>query len=767
MRPAKQTLRLTSFLATFYPDEAEVIRLRALPPHGASITTFNRPEKLSAARRRLGSDQALQRRLKNLNSTRGLFFVVNSGGEVDASISRFNACFVEKDSLSIPEQHTLLDRSPVPPSIRVETRRSVHAYWLIDGECSAERWREIQERLIAFFDGDRSITNPSRLMRLPFFEHLHYDDATGHLERKRVEVVEFEPTRRYAVGALSEAFPAVEERKSERLSTGNRANHNDCAFETWEELKAELKRRMLSDSTCTIRGEWAHLRGRCHDGRGTTAISFNLATGAYSCAKGCDSETILRSFGLPETPHGEEAMRYEHAIPQWPAPPDAPAFHGLAGEIVRTIEPHTEADPIALLIQLIVAFGNAIGRNAHFVADGAEHSLNLFGVLVGATSKGRKGTSWSHVHRLMQSVDASWAASQILSGLSSGEGVIWAVRDPTIKRGKEKPAGGYDEVIVEQGVSDKRLLVLEAEFTSVLRVLAREGNTLSATLRQAWDTGDLRVLTKNSPAHSTGAHISIIGHVTRDELLRYLDATESGNGFGNRFLWVCIQRSKLLPEGGGDVRFGGQTQLLRKAIEFGCSVGRMERDALARELWRDVYPNLSEGKRGLFGAIIARAEAQTMRLAAIYALLDRSPVIGLPHLEAALALWRYCEDSARFVFGDAQGDPVADEILRALHETADVGLTRTQIRDLFGRNRRMQEITRGLRRLAEAGLARSRNEETGGRPSERWFGFSLSATNTTTKTTKTIKAPAEDGMSTPSVVSVVPNGENRIEEVTL
>jgi hypothetical protein len=88
--------------------------------------------------------------------------------------------------------------------------------------------------------------------------------------------------------------------------------------------------------------------------------------------------------------------------------------------------------------------------------------------------------------------------------------------------------------VVDHGVSDKRLMVLEAEFASSLRVLGRDGNTLTAIIRQAWDPGDLRGLTKNSPAEATGAHISIIAHITRDELPRYLDSTESGNGFGNR-----------------------------------------------------------------------------------------------------------------------------------------------------------------------------------------------------------------------------------------
>ncbi len=72
------------------------------------------------------------------------------------------------------------------------------------------------------------------------------------------------------------------------------------------------------------------------------------------------------------------------------------------------------------------------------------------------------------------------------------------------------------------GVEDKRLLIKEAEFSSTLGVLGRDGNILSAIIRDSWDSGDLETLTKNSPAHATGAHISIIGQIARQELLRVI-----------------------------------------------------------------------------------------------------------------------------------------------------------------------------------------------------------------------------------------------------
>ena len=103
----------------------------------------------------------------------------------------------------------------------------------------------------------------------------------------------------------------------------------------------------------------------------------------------------------------------------------------------------------------------------------------------------------------------------------------------------------------------------------------------------------------------------------------------------------------------------------------------------------------------------------------IYALLDRSAFIDAPHLLAALACWDYAEASARFVFGDALGDPIADEILRALRERPE-GMTRTELMHHFGRHLSGEQIGRALAVLAKGNFAKSETERTSGRHAERW-----------------------------------------------
>lgn len=412
------------------------------------------------------------------------------------------------------------------------------------------------------------------------------------------------------------------------------------------------------------------------------------------------------------------------AQPPWPRLSDR-ALYGIAGQYVRKIEPQTEADRVGILMQFLVMLGNLIGRGPHFRVEADSHFLNLFCVLVGESSKGRKGVSAGQAKRLLKSVDPDWCDLRIQGGLSSGEGLIHAVRDPIEKsqpiREHGRLTGELETTIVDPGETDKRLLVLEPEFASALTVMHREGNILSGIIRNAWDSGQLRTLTKNSPVKATGAHIAIVGHITISELLRKLDSTEAANGFANRFLWVCVRRSKFLPEGGAadSIDFSPEIEALHESVEFARQTGLVVRDQEAREIWANVYPELSAGKPGLLGSMIGRSEAQTMRLACLYAVLDRSAVVRADHLLAALALWSYCEESASWIFRDALGDPVADGILRALRNSHE-GLTRTEIGDLFGRHCRKAELGRALGSLLERGFATPAKERTGGRSGERW-----------------------------------------------
>ena len=265
-------------------------------------------------------------------------------------------------------------------------------------------------------------------------------------------------------------------------------------------------------------------------------------------------------------------------------------------------------------------------------------------------------------------------------------------------------------------------MVQAGEFAAVLKVATRDGATLSPVLREAWDGKTLRTLAKNSPATATGAHISITAHITHEELARSLDSTEIANGFANRFMWVCARRSKLLPWGGSvrDTRVDGLALVVERAAENARRPGEFHFDDGATRLWETSYAKLTEAKPGLLGAIVGRSEAHVLRLACIYASLDSSRTITVEHLNAALAVWDYCERSARHIFGNRLGNPDADAILDALKDRAQ-GLTRTEIRNLFSRNLTGERIDRAREALTKAHLIRVEIDRTDGRPAERWL----------------------------------------------
>jgi hypothetical protein len=222
--------------------------------------------------------------------------------------------------------------------------------------------------------------------------------------------------------------------------------------------------------------------------------------------------------------------------------------------------------------------------------------------------------------------------------LSSGEGLIHQVRDAREEQQPVKERGSsrvieYQTVVVDEGVKDKRLLIVEPELTVVLKRLKRESNSLSAVMRLAWDTGDLGTITKQSPDRANGAHISILAHITQAELALNLTSTERINGFANRFMFTLVRRSKELPKARPVPE---ETMLplardLQAVVDWAREPHVIERDPVAEVQWETIYHDLSAERPGMLGAITGRAEAHVLRLGVLYAVLDCARVVTPDH----------------------------------------------------------------------------------------------------------------------------------------
>ncbi len=205
------------------------------------------------------------------------------------------------------------------------------------------------------------------------------------------------------------------------------------------------------------------------------------------------------------------------SAPDWPQL-DEKALSGLPGDIVNAIAPYTEADKVTLLVHILSEFSCIVGRVPHIRLDGDFVPLLFWPVVVGDTSKSRKGSGAKRIKRLFSAADPNWTRGKHSGSLSSGEGLIYAVRD------EEWGVNGKgQEVLKDEGISDKRLYLVQSEFGAMLQIMARPGNSLSGHLRNAWDGETLKPMTKGDRIQATHPHIGVVGHVTQSELQRNFD----------------------------------------------------------------------------------------------------------------------------------------------------------------------------------------------------------------------------------------------------
>jgi hypothetical protein len=402
------------------------------------------------------------------------------------------------------------------------------------------------------------------------------------------------------------------------------------------------------------------------------------------------------------------------AAHNWPDLKPA-ALQGGCGDIVKAVMPHTEADPAAVTSTLLTTVGCMAGIRPYALAGNDWHPARLHTLICGPTSDGATGTSWSTVRPAIDVADPCFLSENLLSGIVSGEGVIERVRDQV---GDDPDDKGFIE-----GVDDKRLLVLETEYASVLAKGARQGSSLFPVLRQGWDGTTLQSAARQSNAlRATGHHISLIGHITPGEFKARLTQGEMDGGSINRLLIVLSRRSKELPDGGNlpdelRVRCGNQ---VKAALDAAKQVsGRMQRSREAADLWRAEYPRLVAPRPdGWFASATARAQAQVLRLSVAYAILDCSPeIIEVEHLAAALAMWDYAEASAKVLFAEVGYDGRRTDTDKIIEFTRARGkVTRNELREqLFQKHKASHEIDALLKPLIDAGRVAQEAVETKGR----------------------------------------------------
>lgn len=399
----------------------------------------------------------------------------------------------------------------------------------------------------------------------------------------------------------------------------------------------------------------------------------------------------------------------EYLVKDWPALKEA-AYYGLAGEFVRLAAEESEADPAAILAAFLCRAGATFGSSSFKYIQSDKHTPKIFALVIGNSAKARKGTSLGPVKLIFNRAEQRLQDPlMVVSGLSSGEGLIAAVKQD-----------------VEEEKADKRLFVVETEFAGPLKAMQREGNTLSPVIRKAWDEEDLAILTRHNPISAKGAHISILGHITKYELAQLLQKVEKTNGLINRFCCFMVRRQRLVPfpRRIPDAQLEPLAGRLAEAIQFAQQPREMDfADKETRAMWEAVYPVL-EKEDPEIGEETSRVSAQVQRIAMIYALLDKAEAFDVNHLAAALAVMDYCLASTRLVFTAA---------VESASQTAKLSLTgailkllesgekaKKDITVAFKNTHKSKEIAEALASLQSQGKVEQRKERSKGPDKEIW-----------------------------------------------
>jgi putative DNA primase/helicase len=333
--------------------------------------------------------------------------------------------------------------------------------------------------------------------------------------------------------------------------------------------------------------------------------------------------------------------------------PDPICLYGLVGDVARAGSDGTEANPYAIAANFMAYLSCAIGRGPYLPVGNTWHHARLFILHIGRSGRGRKGDAVSLVNRLDTAVrqlrDA--AAPPIhRGGLSSREGLVSLFHDG-YKQGKlEVPA-----------ILDKRLWVVESEFANVLHQGRREGNTLSAALRDCWDGVCLKPATKSNRLYASHPHLCLSGAISPSELLALMRARELTNGFANRFLMLWAERDKVVPFPKATPQDSVDALAVRMLgiLDFVQAERVTERDHMRIELTaqaQGIYSQLyrgeliddSAGER--VTALLERRAPMLLRLAMIFALCDLQTRIDVQHIQAAMGWIRHGVESAKFVF---------------------------------------------------------------------------------------------------------------------
>jgi hypothetical protein len=366
------------------------------------------------------------------------------------------------------------------------------------------------------------------------------------------------------------------------------------------------------------------------------------------------------------------------------------AWYGLSKEYLALVGPRTEASPNYHLAAFLTAVGASLGRRVYLERSGRLHP-NLFVVLVGRSGGGRKGTAVGFGTQLAYGIDPKLG---FVNGLDSREGFLEHLGEI----GKKQSHGSMSAIV---HLSELRSLIEKTQ------VQGQGG--IVPLLCDAYDAPDeLAIHTRKNPISISKPVVSMLAATTTMWMEGLTDKDLHG-GLGNRICWIFGQPGSPIahpPALDGKRWRKLLAQLKRKlhhwhtdkATPFSLS---ME----AAEHWTKIYSSLYTrglGDDPLISVLSERMQNHCLKAALVWAALDGTSVISMPHLEAGFAFAEFLYDNLWKLFRGFGASPMAkldQKIIEAVKEAGPGGIRQRYLKKRFWRtdaelfNKRLYYLT--------------------------------------------------------------------------
>ncbi len=403
-------------------------------------------------------------------------------------------------------------------------------------------------------------------------------------------------------------------------------------------------------------------------------------------------------------------------------------LHGLIGEAALLLCDGFRALPPLVALSLMVRLSASIKRGNVVVENGAQLTeIRIFGLVIMRTGGG-KGISEDRAE-LMIERSKLFSASEVENdclfarvhegGLSTSEGIASELKDATQDKNGE----------IVEGVSDKRLCIIEEEFMEILVRCRSNNSTLSSTIRKLFDGGDLSPMTKHDRVQCTSPHVCINAHITAKEFLKELGSADIFNGFSNRFLTIHGIPKPVIPfpKPLDEESVSKIAEELADVISWCNSSKRViTLGPCFRELWVKEVHRISElgPADSLEATLMVRAPHYAIIISGLFAAMEKTTVLTKEHLVAALSWIDYWHESIRYVF-NTEAEAVANEerkkratmVLNAIksvvNEQGVSSFQRTLLTKKLGRKINSKLVNEALQDLQELPLTPIRVSKTG------------------------------------------------------